>query len=57
MPARSAVCAQRFEQLLAMVGRTGQARKPKELARSLWRSGSREQAGADWNRWPGLNLS
>ncbi len=47
----SAARAQRFEQLLAEAERTGQAWKLKELARSLWRGGSREQVEADWNRW------
>ena len=50
----SAERAQRFEQLLAMVEWVGQARKLKDWARSLWRSGPREQAGADWNRRIGL---
>ena len=47
----SAARAQRFEQLLAVAERTGQAWKLKELARSLWQGRSREQVAADWNRW------
>ena len=43
--------AQRFELLLAVAERTGQAWKLKELARSLWQGVSREQVEADWNRW------
>ena len=47
----SAARARQFAQLLQAAERTGQAWKLKELARSLWRGGSRAQVEADWKRW------
>ena len=43
--------ARQFARLLETAERTGQAWKLKELARSLWRGGSRAQVEADWKRW------